>query len=212
MTSVPNASAAGTRATPGRWLGAGWKIVLEDLGNFLLMSLIALALTLAAGVTVVGSIIVMGPFLAGIFIAVRRQMQEGRSEVMDLFRGFDRFIDTLLVGLVGSVFSFVGLALCVIPFFIVGAFYIFSFPFLIDRKMGFWEAMESSRKLVSGELWGYVSFYFLLCVLNLAGLALAGVGVLFTIPVSIAAIAAAYEDAVGSQSQPQQTAGPIIIP
>lgn len=212
MTSAPNTAAARAGTAPGRWIGAGWNIVAGDLGNFVLMTLIALVLTLAAGVTVVGILVVAGPFTAGLFVAVRRRMQEGRSDLMDVFQGFNRFVDTLLLGLLVSVFSLIGLAFCVIPFFVVGAFYLFAFPFQIDRNLSFWEAMRASRRVTAEELAGYVAFFLILCMLNLVGLMLAGVGLLITIPVSIAAIAAAYQDVVGFQPQPQQTAGPIIIP
>ncbi len=210
MMIAPDTAAVGTRPAPGRWLSAGWRIIAGDLGNFVLMTLIALALTLTAGLTLVGSIIVMGPFTAGLFLAVRRRMQEGRSDLMDIFQGFHRFVDAFLLGLVVSFFSIIGLAFCIIPFFIVGAFYLLAIPFMIDRNLGFWGAMQSSRRVAVEELAGYVTFFFLLCLLNLVGLALAGVGVLVTIPVSIAAIAVAYQETIGFQ--PQETGGPIVIP
>ncbi len=212
MTSASDTAATRAGTAPGRWIGAGWNIVVGDLGNFILMTLIALVLTLAAGVTVVGSVVVAGPFTAGLFVAVRRRIQEGRSDLMDVFQGFNRFVDTLLLGLVVTLFSLIGLAFCVIPFFIVGAFYLLAFPFLIDRNLSFWESMRASRKVTAEELAGYVAFFLLLCMLNLVGLMLAGVGLLITIPVSIAAIAAAYQDIAGFQTPPQSTAGPIVIP
>jgi len=212
MTGVPETAKAGRGTTPGRWLGAGWNIVVGDLGNFVLMTLIALGLTLVAGFTLVGSLIIAGPFLAGLFIAVRRSMQEGRSDLMDVFQGFNRFVDALLLGLVVLVFSLIGLAFCIIPFFIVGALYLFAFPFMIDRNLSFWEAMRSSRRVARDELAGYVAFFFLLCLLNLVGLALAGVGILITIPVSVAATAVAYQEVVGFQPQAAGTTGPIVIP
>ncbi len=185
---------------------------MEDLGSFFLMAVIAVGLTLFAGITVVGSIVVAGPFLAGLFVAVRRRIQEGRTELMDVFEGFNRFVDTLLLGLVITVFSLIGLAFCIIPFFIIGAFYLFACPCLIDRKVSFWEAMESSRKAVSADLSGYTGFFFLLCLLNFLGLCLAGVGVLVTIPVSLAAIATAYNEVVGFLPPVREMAGPIVIP
>ncbi len=212
MTETPNAAVAVAHASPGRWLKEGWSIVSEDLGHFVLMTLIALGLTAVAGVTLVGSVIVTGPFLAGLFAAVKRRMLEGRSDLMDVFQGFNRFVDTLLLGLLIMLFSLIGLVLCIIPFFVVGAAYLFAFPFLIDRNLSFWEAMQSSRRVAGEEMMGYIAFFLLICLLNLVGLALAGVGVLVTIPVSIAAIAVAYREIVGFQPQMAQTAGPIVIP
>ena len=212
MTDVPNATSTVVPVAPGRWIGAGWAIVREDLGNFVLMTLIVLGLTAVAGVTIFGPLVVGGPLLAGMFIAIRRRMQEGRTDLMDVFQGFNRFIDALLICLVVSVFSLAGFALCIVPFFIVGALYLFPLLFVIDRNLGFWEAMEASRMTAGRELAGYVIFFMVLCLLNFVGLMLAGIGLVFTLPVSLAAIAVAYKEVVGFQQQPHEPEGPIVIP
>ncbi len=191
--------------TPGRWIGMGWGIVREDLGNFVLMTLIAVALAS------VGSFLVTGPLLAGLFLAVRRRMLEGRMDIGDLFSGFSLFIDTFLVFIISLIFSLVGLALCILPVFVVMAFYIFPYLYLVDRKLTFWDAMEASRKTVTQSLAGYTIFVILLILLNLFGLVLLGVGVFITIPVTIAAIAVAYNEAVGFNYRPPESHGPIVI-
>ena len=58
-------------ATPGRWISRGWDIFRTDVGNFVLITLILLALTS------VGIFVVVGPLMAGMFLAVRRRIQEG---------------------------------------------------------------------------------------------------------------------------------------
>ena len=214
MTDTPSAATAAAPAPvmPSRWIGAGWAIVREDLGNFVLMTLIVLGLSAFAGAAVVGLLVVGGPLITGMFIAIRRRMLEGRSDLMDVFQGFNRFIDALLLGLLVALFGLVGLAFCIIPFFIVGAFYLFPFLFMIDRDLGFWEAMEASRKTAGRELAGYVVFFLLLCLMNLIGLMLAGIGLLVTIPISLAAIAVAYNEVVGFQPRTHEPQGPIVIP
>jgi uncharacterized membrane protein len=212
MTDTPDAAAIRVHPTPGHWIGAGWAIIREDLGNFVLMTVIVLGLTAVASATVLGSVVVGGPLLAGLFIAIRRRLLHGHLDWMDVFQGFNRFLDAFLLCLVASVFSLVGLAFCIFPFFIVGGVYLFAYPILIDRKLGFWEAMESSRRLITQDLSGYVAFFFLLCLLNLVGLMVAGIGLLFTVPASVAAVAVAYNDVVGFQQHAHEPAGPIVIP
>jgi uncharacterized membrane protein len=199
-------------ATPSRWISQGWGIVREDLGTFILITLIALALWLAVGFTVIGHFLVGGPLISGMFIAIRRRMQEGRTEFMDLFSGFNLFIDSFLICLLTSLFAFLGLLLCIFPVFFVGAIYLFPFLFLIDRRLSFWDAMEASRRLVASDLLGYVIFVILLALLNLVGLMLAGVGLLVTIPTSMAAVAVAYRDVTGFRPKPPEARGPVIIP
>ena len=198
--------------TPGRWIGMGWAVVRQDLGNFVLITLIAGALWIAVGFTVVGHFLVGGPLITGLFIATRRGMLEGRIEVSDLFSGFSLFVDSLLVCLIVTVFQLVGFVLCILPFFLVTAFYLFPYLFLADRKLSFWDAMEASRKTTARDILGYMVFVFLLVLLNLVGLMLAGAGLLVTIPVSVAAIATAYGEVVGFEPRPPAPHGPVIIP
>jgi uncharacterized membrane protein len=73
--------------------------------------------------------------------------------------------------------------------------------------MDFWQAMEASRKIGMDNLLQVALMAVALAVLNLAGLLLLGVGVLATVPLSLCAVAKAYEDLNGFKSlknRPQQ--------
>jgi hypothetical protein len=197
---------AGASVTPGRWIGTGWDVVREDVGNYVLITVMALLLA------TVGSFIVAGPLIAGLFISVRHRMLGGRTDLGDLFAGFSLFIDAFLIFILLSILTVVGLVFLVLPALVVVTLYLFAFAFLVDRKLGFWEAMEASRKLVLQDLLGWMLFVILLILLNLLGLMLAGIGVLLTIPITAGAIAAAYRDCVGFAYRPPEPKGPVIIP
>jgi len=197
---------ADVAVTPGRWIGTGWRLFKQDPGNFVLITLVGLALAS------VGSIVVAGPLFAGLFIAVRRRILESRTDLSDLFAGFNLFVDALLIYVLTSIFELVGLVLCVFPIVIVAALYLFPYLFLVDRRLAFWDAMESSRKLVLNDLLGYIGFVLLLFLLNFLGLLMLGLGLLVTIPVSAAAIAVAYHENVGFSHRAPETQGPVVIP
>lgn len=198
--------AGNASVTPGRWIGIGWDTVKADLGNYILITVMALLLA------TVGNFIVAGPLIAGLFISVRRRMLEGRTDLGDLFAGFNFFIDAFLIFILISIFALIGLVFLVLPALVVIAVYLLPFAFLVDRKLSFWAAMEASRKLVVQDLLGWILFVILLILLNLLGLMLAGIGLLVTIPVTAGAIAAAYRDLVGFAYRPPAPKGPIIIP
>jgi hypothetical protein len=192
--------------TPGRWIAMGWRIIQEDLGTFILITLIATALVL------VGNFVVAGPLLTGMFIAIRRKMSAGRADLTDLFAGFHHFIDAFLIHVIILIFSLAALMLCIFPVLIVAALYPFAYLFMLDRKLTFWDAMESSRKFAIQDLTGYMIFIVLLIFLNLLGALMVGVGLLVTIPVSLAAITVAYKETVGFLPPPPPAPGPVIIP
>lgn len=192
--------------TPGRWIGMGWAVFKQDVGNLILITLIG-------GVLVsVGTFLLAGPVMAGLFIATRRRILDGRSDLNDLFAGFSRFIDAFLINILVSIFVLLAVPFCIIPAFIVAALYTFAYLFHIDRQLSFWDAMESSRKLVVPNLMGYTLFAFLLMLLNFLGLLVFGVGLLVTVPVSVAAVAVAYNETVGFAHRPVETSGPVVIP
>lgn len=61
--------------------------------------------------------------------------------------------------------------------------YMFAAPLIVDAKMGFWEAMETSRKVVSHKLFSHVGFLILMVILVTVGtLITCGLGALAMYP------------------------------
>ena len=73
----------------------------------------------------------------------------------------------------------------------------FTFHFIFDRKMSFWDAMMASHEVVKKDYFGYTIFLVAIALLNLLGVMACIIGVFVTIPWGHAAVTAAYRDAVG---------------
>ena len=72
--------------------------------------------------------------------------------------------------------------------------------------------MESSRKLVSRDYFGFALFAALLLLLNLLGVLFFVVGSLATISISALAVTAAYRDCTDRRAQaPVQEAKAVLI-
>jgi uncharacterized membrane protein len=69
----------------------------------------------------------------------------------------------------------------------------FTLPLIIDKELDFWTAMQTSRKQVGKHWWHVFGLTILISLLNVAGLMLCCIGLLFTLPVGIAALMFAYE-------------------
>ena len=74
---------------------------------------------------------------------------------------------------------------------------------VIDKRLGFWEAMELSRKAVTRRWWSLFALCLLAGLVSASGLLACCVGVFASIPIGIAAILYAYEDIFGSQTTAQ---------
>ena len=94
-------------------------------------------------------------------------------------------------------FGVIGLLLAVAVSLFLATLWIFTLPLVIDQKLGFWQAMEFSRK-VSLQVWlKLLGLYVLASLIAAAGILACCVGLFVTLPVYFAAIAYAYEDIFG---------------
>jgi uncharacterized membrane protein len=181
----------GLVARPGHWVGAGWELVKADIGNYVLMGLIFVVLNAMVPV------ILQGPLMVGFHIFVIKRMMGQNAEFADLFKGFNFFVPALVASLVISVFTFGASLLCLIPGLVVAAMYKFTYLFIVDKRMDFWPAMQASHNVVKSDYFGFTMFLLLMVLVNLLGVICCVVGLLITIPISVAAITVAYGELVG---------------
>jgi hypothetical protein len=174
----------------GRWINTGWECFLQAVGTNLLIGLVAAALT--------GTLVILGgPVSAGLALAGIRKCEHGEARLQDFFSGFgNHFIPALLSSLLIGLFSLIGFIFLIVPGLVILAMYMFTFHYIVHRGQDFWEAMESSRKLVSRDYFGFVLFAVVLLAINFVGLVLV-VGLLISLPVTAFAVTAAYFDCVG---------------
>jgi uncharacterized membrane protein len=94
----------------------------------------------------------------------------------------------------GVLLTFLGVLLvCMIPMIYLQVNWMFTLPLIIDRRMDFWSAMKASWKMVNKHWWLLFGLTILIGLLNLGGLLLCCVGVVFTAPIGIGALMYAYE-------------------
>ena len=181
----------GVKAAPGRWIGEGWEIVKADIGNFILM---ALVFTAISGMV---PIILQGALMVGFHIVCMKKILNRPTEFGDLFKGFNFFVPSLVASLLISLFTSLGLILCIVGSLVVGAMYKFTYLFILDKRMDFWPAMQASHAVVKNDYFGFTMFLLLIGLVNLLGVLCCIVGLFVTIPLGIAAITVAYKEIVG---------------
>ncbi len=115
---------------------------------------------------------------------VLEQMQHTQPDQMkDLFRQmFEIFLNS------SPVFF-----LCCLPAIFFAVNWIFALPLVADRQMDAGAALKTSWKQVLRHWWQIFGLVVLVGLLNVAGLLLCCVGLLFTIPLGMAATMVAYE-------------------
>jgi hypothetical protein len=85
------------------------------------------------------------------------------------------------------------LFVCMIPATYLGVCWKFTLPLIVDKQLDFWTAMGASWKMVNKHWFHVFGLIVLIGLLNLAGMLVCCVGLLFTFPVGVAALMYAYE-------------------
>lgn len=188
----------------GFYLKAGWELFKQNALGFVGFSVVAFIILVAlngkAGLGQVLAYIVGPPLWAGFLIVAMKMLQHQPTEVNDFTSGFKYLLPLVLYSVVSMVFISVGLLLFIVPglYLIVG--YLFTSWLILDRRLDFWPAMELSRKTVHRHWFEVFGFFLVLCLINLGGLLLLGLGLLVTVPWTLCTLTVAYRDVFGLQA------------
>jgi uncharacterized membrane protein len=88
---------------------------------------------------------------------------------------------------------------CLIPVIYLQTCWAFTLPLIIDRGLDFGAAMRTSWKMVNRHWWQVFGVILVIGLVNMAGALLCLVGLLFTVPISFAALMYAYETVFGAK-------------
>src|SRR5437868_1974015 len=154
---------AGVQATPGKWIGEGWRLVKADMGMFALMTLVFIVLS---GIV---PFILQGPMIIGAHIYSMKRIMNRNADFADLFKGFNYFIPGLVASLVIALFVSLGTLLCIIPGLVIAAMYKFTYLFIFDKRMDFWPAMQASHAVVKNDYFGFTMFLLLMALVDILG-------------------------------------------
>lgn len=192
----------------GAELEKGWHLYKANMGLLILAGLIGMLVS-AVTCGVLG-----GPLTAGLFLMIRRLMQNDpvKPQAGDVFKGLDVFLQTFLCFLIVGLVSFVvSLVLGVIPVLgqlasmvvsmALSAFGMWALLFVTYQKM---TAVDALKKVWAGVSSGAfvmpLVFGVIASFLGGVGILACGVGVFFTMPFAYCSLACAYETLYGGSA------------
>lgn len=152
-------------------------------GNAALATLIFSAINAAASYTYIGTLIITGPMLFGYILYLMCLVDTKKSTLDLLFKGFNRFGETLVAGLLYTLAVAIGIVLLIVPGIILACG--FGLTFFImndDPSISGVDALKKSWEMMQGHKWEFFCLNFrfigwmLLCVLTL------GIGTLWLNP------------------------------
>ncbi|MGA3284296.1 MAG: protein kinase [Verrucomicrobiota bacterium] len=223
-TSMPANARLSSQAIPagdytldiGRCLRRGWALVRSDFLPVVGITALILLLRQAANLTLIGYV-ASGPLMGGLWLYYLKKIRGEPAGVATTFSGFSiAFFQLFLAAFVTLVLVIIGFFCLILPGIYLTVAWTFTLALVIDKRLGFGPAMKLGRKTISRHWWNFFGFMIVLWLLNLAGLLLFFVGSLVTIPVTMAALAYAYEEifcpAERVLNRPPTEAQPATIP
>lgn len=195
---------SGMMVQPGKYLKEGWELFKLYPGGFvgftLLFVFIQAFLHYLPWLGAIISLAIGGPLGAGYYVVSAKLLQRRTPEFRDFFTGFKFLVPLILVSVISGLLIILGLVFLILPGIFLMVCYLFPSFIVIDRRLDFWPAMELSRQTVQKQWFGFLVFLLLVILINLGGALVLGIGLLVSVPVSACAVAAAYNDIFGLQS------------
>ncbi len=198
-----------------------WRELTGNWGTMIVIYLIYLAIVAVCGVIpAVGTIAILlisGPLAIGLYGAGLKVVRGEKPEIVNLFDGFQNFVNAFMLNLVNSIFIALWSLLFVIPGIVKALSYSMSYFILIDNpEMSQSDARRASMVMMEGHKWrlfclelSFIGWGFL-CALT------GGILTLWVAPYMFTSFAAFYEDLKAKQApvvveQPVVQATPEVI-
>jgi predicted Ser/Thr protein kinase len=182
-------------------LNRAWNLLISDFWPIVGVSALIWLLTTLATSSMIG-IIVRYPLIGGLWLYYLNRVRGRPATVETAFSGFKvAFLQLVLVGVISKLLMLLGFICLILPGIYLWVVWTFAVALVADQGLDFWAAMGTSRKIVSQHWWKFFWFLIVLALIHLAGYMLCFVGVFVATPLSLAALAYAYEDIMGPTSK-----------
>lgn len=165
-------------------------------GKFALIYLIyTLITTVCSYVLSAASLIIAGPFAVGIAMIALKVLSNEEFEIINLFDGFKKFTNTLLLGLLNTIYTFLWSLLFVIPGIVKGLSYSMSYFIIAENpNMTQNEARLESMRIMQGNKWRLFCLQFSFIGWYILSSFTAGILLFWVVPYVQTATAAFYEE------------------
>jgi len=168
-------------------IGTAW----SDSGNALFAML---AFLISIGVNIVTYTISAGLYLYGI----KRAAGDPSASFEDVVSCFSIALPITGLVLLQGLLSVIGFLLLIVPGIYLVVAYGFALPLKVERGLGIWESLETSRKAVTTAWWKVAGLFLVVgLAVAIGGLLSLGIGLIWLIPFGTMALGVTYREIFG---------------
>lgn len=178
-----------------------WGALLINLGILFAVSIPFEFLGKDSIVMMIVSQIVIGlvtyPLSAGItMIGIKRSVGEPANAFM-IFDYYSKTVSIFCLYLLMMILICIGLILLILPGIYLMVAYSMAMPLVVEKNMGIWEALETSRKRIHKCWFEMLVLYILLIIIFVVAALPLGIGLIWAIPFAIVLMAVVYRNLFG---------------
>ena len=135
-------------------------------------------------------------------IGVHRALEK-RVRWKMIFAAFSKkkVISMTIASILQIVLICIGFLLLVLPGIYLSVGYALTLPLILDKGLGPWEALETSRKAIHTRWWSVLGAYFVMALLYLVSAIPFGLGVIWTMPMFMVLIGVIYARFFGPSTE-----------
>ncbi len=181
----------------------GWKTTKANFKFFVLLMLSLFALNILPGMirqsitpdknSLIAFLISIASWILQLLVGlglikIALEVQDHKkTHYSDLFSQSHMIINYFLASFLYGLIVVAGLILLIVPGIIWGIKFQYFSYFIVDKEMGPIEALKASSKITKGSIWNIFLLRILLCLINIGGALLLGIGLLATVPIAMMA-------------------------
>ncbi|MFK0571352.1 hypothetical protein [Endozoicomonas sp.] len=191
--------------------GTKWIIHLAMgiyMGIYLLLimavAVAALVVPQSGGLEIIIELIMLAittPLWAGIYMIGLRRAVNAPIRAGQVLDYFSKTLPLFGLYLLMLVLMLIGFALLVIPGIYLFIAYMLAIPLMVDKKMGIWEALETSRKAITKRWFTVFGLTLVIMLINFVAMLPLGLGLIWTVPMSTIAFGILYRNIFGCSQQ-----------
>ena len=156
-------------------------------GNVAIAALVFLALNAVADMSYFITLIVYGPLCFGFYLYLAAYIDTGENNLNLLFKGFERFGETLIAGLLYIIALTIGTILLIIPGIILALGLSMTFFIMVDEpEISGFDALKKSWDMMRGQKWNLFCLWLRLFGWFLLSILTCGIGFIFYVPYQVA--------------------------
>ena len=141
--------------------------------------------------------VAMYPFMAGVMMIGIRRSVDLPIDYKMAFGYFGFLLPLAIAAILTSLLTFVGFLLLFIPGIYLTVAYMLSFPLIVEKGMGPWEAMEASRKAIHKCWFKVFGLYLVMGVILCLSMIPLGLGAIWAMPMMVVATGVLYRNLFG---------------